>query len=83
LNCHPNPVQTSLNLTFQLPNSSFGNVDIFASNGVAVKNVTRGQWFTQGENIISIPTNDLAAGSYFVRFSSETMYGVQSFIRVE
>ncbi|MEO0042740.1 MAG: hypothetical protein RL329_2188 [Bacteroidota bacterium] len=81
--CHPNPAQTTLNLTFQLPNSGFGNVDIFATNGIAVKNVTRAQWFTQGENSISIPTSDLAAGQYLVRFSSETNYGVQQFIRVE
>ncbi|MEN9611031.1 MAG: hypothetical protein RLZZ628_1845 [Bacteroidota bacterium] len=81
--CHPNPAQTAMNLTFQLPNDGFGNIDIFAMNGVAVKNVTRAQRFTQGENNISISTSDLAAGMYLVRFSSETMYGVQQFIRVE
>jgi hypothetical protein len=83
MNCYPNPAQHNLTLNFELPESGFGNIDVFATNGVMVKGVAKAQWFGKGHNQLTISTSDLPAGIYFLRFSSEKVYGIEQFVHIE
>ncbi len=83
LACYPNPAQSSVTLSFNLPQREICNVDIFDITGTAVKGVVKGQWLDKGENQIPISTVDLPSGTYIVRLFSEKTYGIERFIRVE
>lgn len=83
MSCYPNPAQSDLTLRFELPETAFGNIDVFATNGVMVKGITKAQLFSKGENQVQIITADLPSGVYLLRFSSEKVYGIEQFVRVE
>lgn len=82
LRCQPNPAQSQMSVVFEMPEADFGNVDIFALNGVAIKGIAKGQWFDKGSNQIQISTDDLPSGVYIIRFSSEKNYGIERFVRI-
>ncbi len=65
----PNPVIYQANINFELPKESLVNIGLFNMNGQQVKHLTSGE-FTEGQHELTIQTEDLAAGMYYVQLQS-------------
>jgi hypothetical protein len=59
------------------------NIQVFDYQGVVLKNVVMNQPFVQGENAYQVPVADLPVGIYWVKISSDRMYGVEGFVKGE
>jgi Secretion system C-terminal sorting domain/Copper type II ascorbate-dependent monooxygenase, N-terminal domain/Copper type II ascorbate-dependent monooxygenase, C-terminal domain len=79
----PNPAQSVLNLKFNLDVAEKVNIQVFDYQGIVLKNVVLNQPFVQGENIWQVPVSDLPKGIYWVKISSDRMYGVEGFVKGE
>ncbi len=68
---YPNPFNNSVQISYQVPERGYLNIEIFNINGQKVKTLFEGEIITTGDNLISWDgTNDqgsvLASGTYFV-----------------
>lgn len=70
LNVFPNPANNLINLSFMLNKSSNVTVEIMNSLGQSVYSKT--EVYNSGEFNLTINTNDLSNGVYFLKFSNET-----------
>jgi hypothetical protein len=83
LTVFPNPTQSVLNLNFNLEKADKINIQVFDYQGVMLKNIVTNQPFSQGENSYQVPVADLPKGIYWVKISSDKMYGVEGFVKGE
>jgi Secretion system C-terminal sorting domain/Copper type II ascorbate-dependent monooxygenase, N-terminal domain/Copper type II ascorbate-dependent monooxygenase, C-terminal domain len=83
LSVFPNPTKSVLNLNFNLEKADKVNIQVFDYQGVVLKNVATNQAFSQGENVYQVPVSDLPTGIYWVKISSDRMYGVEGFVKSE
>lgn len=70
LNVYPNPANSLINLSFVLNKSSNILVEIMNSLGQSVYSIT--EVYNSGEFKLTINTNDLPNGVYFLKFSNES-----------
>jgi len=63
----PNPSSNNFTLKFNLTNAGVTTIQLYNVEGKIVKEIAQNQLFSAGENQLSIPTNDLQNGEYFVR----------------
>lgn len=83
LSCFPNPTAGSLTLRFSLEKKENLNIQIFDYQGVISKSVSTEESFTEGKNEKTFSVFDLPKGFYFVKISSDKIYGVQQFIKID
>jgi Secretion system C-terminal sorting domain/Copper type II ascorbate-dependent monooxygenase, N-terminal domain/Copper type II ascorbate-dependent monooxygenase, C-terminal domain len=83
LSCFPNPTAGNLTLRFSLEKQDKMNIQIFDYQGVMIKSVSTGESFMEGKNEKTFSVSDLPKGFYFVKINSDTVYGVQQFIKIE
>ncbi|MFT4681596.1 MAG: hypothetical protein ACI9YU_001445 [Flavobacteriales bacterium] len=65
----PNPVVENANISIELENASDVTIDIVSTTGQFVYTSDRGH-MAQGRHNLTVPTSDLAAGTYFYSIAS-------------
>jgi hypothetical protein len=68
---YPNPSDKTSEISFNLTKSIYVQLDLYDINGNLIKNIFAGQK-EQGEHKIFLKSNNLSAGSYFIRFLEGT-----------
>ena len=72
----PNPVIYQSKISFELPKKSLVNIGLFNMNGQQIKHLKSGE-FTEGQHELTIQTEDLAAGMYYVQLQSSYAKTIQ------
>jgi hypothetical protein len=67
---YPNPVSDLLTISFKVDKATDGNISLFNSNGVRIKEVSHKQ-FVNGRNSVQISFNGIPGGIYMLRLSLE------------
>jgi len=71
LKLYPNPVKDVLNLEFNTIETDVINIQVMTYTGQIISNVNINSY--AGKNSVSISTNDLNSGIYFVRINNKTI----------
>jgi hypothetical protein len=79
----PNPASESINAIFDLPEAGFYEVGVYNMAGDLMKIVHRNQHFAAGQHTLSVPLQNLPTGGLFLKISSEKVYGVGRFVRID
>ena len=72
----PNPVIYQATINFELPKESVINIGLFNMNGQQIKHGTSGE-VAEGQHELTIQTEDLAAGMYYVQLQSSYAKTIQ------
>jgi hypothetical protein len=83
INCFPNPAKSKIFIEFVISEAEELNIEIFDSSGELVKRIATNQQFIEGNNKLEASTHDLVSGLYYIKVSSNKLYGVQKILKIE
>jgi hypothetical protein len=70
MSCYPNPFYSRAEINFFLSRQEYVKLDMYDILGRRIKTLTQG-YFSPGEHTLTLNSQDLAVGTYFVRLQTE------------
>jgi hypothetical protein len=79
---YPNPVKDFVNIEFELGVGSTVSIELIDVNGSKIRTLRNNEYFGTGEKSISLRTDNLASGTYFIKLDNNGQSYVQKFIKI-
>ncbi len=81
LNCllYPNPTNSNLNISYYNPQNQNINIMLFDINGKLIKIIEDDKYMQKGSNLITLNTNNLQSGLYYITIQTNNSKVVKKF----